>query len=151
MKTVLIFGMALLFAGCTAGSPRHAYAIKTVEHGQCEAMNKHQRYHYKGKRAKYICNDNVVLLGKPYKTKGKWYFKSGRIVGKKVKNISYAEVDSAIKDRCHLEGEYGLGSQKLKKFYFDLSRKMCKPFEWSGERGTVPFDSIDECEMQCVH
>lgn len=151
MKIVLAFIMVIVFAGCTASSPKHAYAIRTVEHGQCKSMSKKQRYHYKGKRAKYICSDNIVLLGKPYKTKGKWYFKSGHIEGRKVKNISFTEVDKAITNRCHLEGEYGLGSDKVKRFYFDLSRKMCKPFEWSGQGGTAPFNSIDECEMKCVY
>jgi len=151
MKIVLVLIMVFLFAGCTVNSPKHAYAIKTVEHGQCKSIKKGQRYHYKGKRAKYMCADKVVLIGKPYKTAGKWYFTSGRLDGKKIRDISSAQVDSTIRSRCHLEGEYGSGSQKLTMFYFDQSRKMCKPFEWSGKGGTAPFDSIDACEMKCVY
>ena len=149
-KLALISILLFLFAGCSA-SPKNAYALKTVEHGQCRLLNKGERIYYKKKRAQYLCEDNYVLLSKPYKVNDEWYFPSGEYDGNKVTNISSTKIEKVFHNICQVKGLYGTGNKKIKKFYFDTKLKRCKPFEWSGKGGFVPFDSVDICEMKCFY
>lgn len=149
-KIVLGIALLFLFTGCSA-SPKNAYALRTADHGQCRSLTKGERIYYKKKRAQYLCEDNHVLLSKPYKIKDEWYFHSGEYDGKKVKNISSTKVDKVFHNICQVKGLYGTGDKKIKKFYFDTKLKRCLPFEWSGQEGFVPFDSVDLCEMKCFY
>lgn len=149
-KLVVVTALLFLFAGCSA-SPKNAFALKTAEHGQCRSMKKGERIYYKKKRAQYLCEDNHVLLSKPYKVKDEWYFQSGEYDGKRVKNISSTKVEKAFHNICQVKGLYGTGDKKIRKFYFDTKLKRCQPFDWSGKGGFVPFDSVDICEMKCFY
>jgi len=150
--SLFILGVLFLFVftGCSL-SPKNAYALKTVEHGQCHTLKKGERIYYKKKRVKYLCEDNHVLYSNPYKTQDEWYFPSGYYDGKRVKNISAAKVDKVFHNICQVKGLYGSGDKKIKKFYFDTKLKRCQAFEWSGQGGFVPFDSVDHCEMECFY
>jgi len=148
----LILGSLLLafLTGCSM-TPKNAYALRTADHGQCHPLKKGERIYYKKKRVKYLCEDSQVLFSKPYKVEEEWYFPSGYYDGKRVRNISAAKVDKVYHNICQVKGLYGSGDQKVKKFEFDTKLKRCRPFEWSGQGGFVPFDSIDECEMECYY
>ena len=141
--------MLFSFSGCSA-SPKGAYALKTKEYGQCRSVKKGERFRYKKKRVKYICEDDThVLVGKPYQIKDDWFYPSGELKGKKVSNLGYSKIVKVYHNRCELKGAYGSGNDAIRKFYFASSIKACKPFSWSGKGGLVPFDSVDECEMKC--
>ncbi len=140
----------LSFNGCSI-SPNNAYALKTVDHGQCHTVRKGEKIYYKKRRVKYLCEDNYVLFSKPYQSKDEWYYPSGYYDGKRVRNVSTAKIDKVYHNICQVKGLYGSGDKKIKKFYFDTKLKRCKPFEWSGKGGFVPFNSVDECEMECFY
>lgn len=150
MKYLLSVILAFGFYGCSA-SPKGAYALKTAEYGQCRSLKKGERIQYKKRLVEYVCEDNYVLIGKPYKIKDEWFYKSGKYNGKKVTSVSHTKVDKAYRNICQIEGSYGSGAEKIKKFYFDTKLKRCKSFEWSGKDGFAPFDSEDICEMHCYY
>ena len=50
--------------------------------------------------------------------------------------------------QCELNPESGPCEAAIEKYFFDSEDKVCKPFIWGGCEGTVPFDSIEECQ-QC--
>jgi len=144
--------MSVLFSGCFLTSPKGAFALETKEYGQCRPLKRGERIAYKKRLVKFVCEDTQhVLFGNPYELKGDWYYKSGTYKGKKVSNISHAKVVKAFRNRCELPGVYGVGKMKVQMFYFDVSLKSCRPFEWSGDGGSAPFDSRDACEAYCYY
>lgn len=142
--------ISFLFSGCSS-SPIHAYAVKTADYGQCRSLKKGERIAYKKRPVAFICEDRHVLVGKPYKIEDAWYYKSGLYDGKKVKSASQTKIDKVLHNICQLQGSYGTGKQKIRKFYFDTKLKSCRPFQWSGQEGMAPFDSQDICEMNCYY
>ena len=150
MRYILVLLMAVGFIGCT-GSPKNAFALKTEDYGQCRMLDEGERIFYKKRRVSYICEDGHVLLSKPYEQDEAWYFSSGFYDGKKVINISSTKVLKTFHKICQLEGAYGTGNESIRKFYFNTKLKACQPFEYSGKDGIVPFDSRDECEMNCYY
>ena len=50
---------------------------------------------------------------------------------------------------CELNPEPGPCFAAIPKFYFDQEDGECKEFTWGGCGGTVPFDSMEECQCQC--
>ncbi len=139
------------FTGCTA-SPEGAYALKTADYGQCRVLHMGEKIRYKKRLVSYVCaDDKHLLIGEPYKVKGDWYYKSARYNGKKVEKARYTKIEKSFHNRCQLKGSYGEGTQKIKKFYFDTGLKACRPYEWSGEGGMVPFSTRDECEAKCYY
>lgn len=141
---------SLVLAGCSA-SPQNAFAIKTAEYGQCRALKKSEGIRYKNRLVSYVCEDSHVLFGQPYQREEEWYFKSGKYDGIKVREISEVKVDKRIHGVCHFEGTYGTGDKHIRKFYFDTKLKACRPFDWSGKGGIVPFESQDVCEKNCYY
>ena len=137
-------------SGCLS-SPKNAFAVKTEDYGQCRTLQKGEKIRYKKRLVQYVCEDNRVLIGKPYKVKGEWYFKTGTYDGKRVRKDSYTKVTKSFNNICKMEGVYGDGNEQIKKFYLDRKIKKCIPFMWSGKGGFVPFDSVDECEMKCYY
>ena len=132
-------------------SPQNAFAVKTADYGQCRSLNKGEKIRYKKRPVSFVCEDRHVLYGKPYKGNGEWYFKSGTYDGKKVKEASATKVEKILHNICHIQGSYGTGSAKIRKFYFNTKLQRCMPFEWSGKDGMAPFDSQDICEMNCYY
>lgn len=147
-SALLVASSIFLFSGCSS-SPVNAYAVKTADYGQCRSLKKGERIAYKKRPVAFICEDRHVLVGKPYKIEDTWYYKSGLYDGKKVKAASQTKVNKVLRNICQLQGSYGAGTQKIRKFYFDTTLKSCRPFQWSGKGGTAPFDSVDICEMNC--
>lgn len=148
MSSVIVLS---LFSACSS-SPKGAYALQTADYGQCRMLKKGERIRYKKRLVKYVCaDDKHLLIGKPYKVKGDWYYESAQFNGKKVEKASYTKIKKTFSNRCQLQGTYGTGKQKIQKFYFNTSTKRCKPFEWSGKGGLVPFSSRDECEAKCYY
>jgi hypothetical protein len=49
-------------------------------------------------------------------------------------------------ERCELEPDAGNCEAYIIKYYFDQEAQTCKEFIWGGCGGTVPFDSMEDCE-----
>lgn len=147
-ESLIIVSVMLFFVGC-GGSPKNAYAVKTKDYGQCRSINSGEKIYYKKKLVRYVCEDMHVLLDKPFEKKDEWYYKAGFYDGKKVKKAKTTKVTRTFHKQCDLEGAYGTGTQKIKKFYLNTKNKTCTPFMWSGEAGIVPFDTKDDCRFEC--
>ena len=48
--------------------------------------------------------------------------------------------------RCRLKPDKGPCNGSIEKYYYDRVEKKCKPFDWGGCHGVVPFDYMEECE-----
>ncbi|MEO1259680.1 MAG: BPTI/Kunitz domain-containing protein [Bacteroidota bacterium] len=56
--------------------------------------------------------------------------------------------DFAI-NRCSLAPNPGLCLAYFPKYFYDQNEGKCKQFIWGGCGGTVPFDTLHECETHC--
>ena len=146
---VIVLGVFAL-AGCSL-SPQNAYAVKTADYGQCRSLEKGEGIRYKKRLVSYVCEERHVLYGKPYQSKDGWYFKAGAYEGKKIKEAPPTRVKKTLRDICQIQGSYGTGTAKIRKFYFNTKLQQCMPFIWSGADGMAPFDSQDICEMDCYY
>lgn len=50
-------------------------------------------------------------------------------------------------ERCGLTPDPGPCKAYFQKFYYDKAEGVCKEFIWGGCQGTVPFDTLEECEL----
>ena len=55
---------------------------------------------------------------------------------------------TSLPTQCDLTPESGPCEAVIEKYFFDSEDQVCKPFIWGGCEGTVPFDTIEECQ-QC--
>lgn len=148
--TVIIVFALFALAGCSI-SPQNAYAVKTEDYGQCRSLEKGERIRYKKRPVSFVCEEKHILYGKPYQSEDGWYFKAGAYDGKKIKEVSPTRVEKILRNICQIQGSYGTGTQKIRKFYFNTKLQQCMPFVWSGKGGMAPFDSQDICEMNCYY
>lgn len=51
--------------------------------------------------------------------------------------------------RCALLPETGVCKAYIPRFYFDQASQTCAEFIWGGCGGTVPFDTLGECQSVC--
>ena len=52
-------------------------------------------------------------------------------------------------DPCGLDPAGGFCRGYFKKYYFDENEGRCKSFVWGGCGGTVPFESLEDCQRKC--
>jgi len=57
--------------------------------------------------------------------------------------------NNTIASSCLQEKEIGLCKALIPKYYFDKNTNSCKVFYWGGCGGSVPFNSINECQQTC--
>lgn len=53
-------------------------------------------------------------------------------------------------EACSLKPDPGFGKAHFEKFFYNKSTKSCEVFIWGGDGGTVPFDTLSECETSCL-
>ncbi|MAC17593.1 MAG: proteinase inhibitor I4 serpin [Flavobacteriales bacterium] len=53
--------------------------------------------------------------------------------------------------QCDWTPDSGPCFAAIEKYFFDSEDQMCKPFIWGGCEGTVPFDSLEECQVCECH
>ena len=51
--------------------------------------------------------------------------------------------------KCSLVPNSGMCLALFTKYYYDTNEKKCKTFVWGGCGGTVPFETLADCEKQC--
>jgi len=143
----------LLLSGCsTMELSPDAVAVMTEEYGQCLA-NTQEAPRFGKKRVTFRCEGDRVLLGTVYEKEGKGYIESGLLYKKggkyRLKARRPAHFVRGMHSVCQLEPVQGGGDKEIKRFYFDLKLKKCRPFIWHGDGGFVPFESQDVCEQYC--
>lgn len=47
---------------------------------------------------------------------------------------------------CSLEPETGDCKAAIPRYYYDKKEGICKEFIWGGCEGTVPFETLEECQ-----
>ncbi len=153
IRTTLTAAALFLFSGCSAvGLSSDSVGVVTEEYGQCLANTKSSPTFNK-KKVTFLCQGDRVLLGGAYTDDGKKVIDSGLFVkkGKKyvIRDKSKATVIRGLHSVCQLKPMQGEGDKQIKRFYFDMKLKECRPFNWSGQGGFVPFKNVDECEQYC--
>ncbi len=53
-------------------------------------------------------------------------------------------------EKCTLTPQRGPCKAMFEKFYYSARDRKCSPFFWGGCDGVVPFESLEECEKECV-
>ena len=150
----LISVMAMFITGCASsvGLSSDSIGVITKEYGQCLANTKNGPVFNK-ERVSFYCQDDRVLLGDGYEKKSEVYFVSGLIVNdggkKKLKDKKLVQVLKGLHSVCQLQPIQGHGDKKIRRFYFDMKLKECRPFIWNGEGGFVPFKNADACDAFC--
>ncbi len=143
----------IVFTGCsTMGLKSDSVGVETKEFGQCIANTK-EGPRFNKKKVTFYCADNRVLLGDVYEKEGVEYIDSailskrdGKYVVTDKKRVRFVRGFHSV---CQLQPIQGEGDKKIKRFYFDQKLKECRPFEWNGKGGFVPFKNVDECEQYC--
>jgi hypothetical protein len=51
--------------------------------------------------------------------------------------------------RCSQKHSSGMCRGFFTKYYFDQESKECKKFVWGGCGGSVPFETLKECQKSC--
>ncbi|GAB3754176.1 hypothetical protein GCM10028817_20600 [Spirosoma pomorum] len=60
------------------------------------------------------------------------------------------ERDCASSARCQLDPDSGVCLAYMPRFYYDKTEKRCKEFVYGGCGGTVPFETLTQCqECEC--
>ncbi len=145
--------LLVMLGGCsTMELNMDSVGVLTEEYGQCIANTKVAPT-FNNNKVTFICQDDRVLLGQGYKKDGKDVIDSAILLkkGKKyfIREKSQATIVRGLHSVCQIQPMKGNGELSIKRYYFDEKLKRCRPFEWSGKGGIVPFDGMDECEQYC--
>jgi len=153
MRHLLWMPLLLLLSGCSImGFNPDSVAVITDDYGQCLA-NTGDAPKFGKKRVTFRCQDDRVLLGVPYEKEGDDYIDSAILMKKEgkysIRDKKPVLYKRALHSVCQLKPMQGEGNEQIKRYYFDVSTKKCRPFIWHGEGGFVPFENLDACEQYC--
>jgi Kunitz/Bovine pancreatic trypsin inhibitor domain len=57
--------------------------------------------------------------------------------------------DDSTDSICKLIPDQGNCDALFRKYFYDQKDKKCKEFIWGGCGGTVPFETIQDCQKMC--
>ncbi|TXC81347.1 BPTI/Kunitz-type proteinase inhibitor domain-containing protein [Luteibaculum oceani] len=60
------------------------------------------------------------------------------------------EVKDCPAERCSLKPDAGPCEAAIKKYYYSRERNKCLEFTWGGCKGTVPFNTLADCQGACL-
>ncbi len=155
MLRLLLIAALFILSGCSSmGLNRDSVAVVTKEYGQC-ILNTKAAPSFNKKKVTFRCEKERVLLGELYEKDGVEYIDSAVLQKKDDKYVirdkKSAEFVRGLHSVCQLKPMRGEGDKEIKRFYFDMKLKECRPFNWSGRGGFVPFKNVDECEQHCKY
>lgn len=83
----------------------------------------------------------------------------GSYVGRITPTCDFAECPAAVvtddgdnaDNRCNLKPDTGPCKALFKKYYFNQEEKTCQEFVWGGCLGVVPFETLENCQKECVY
>jgi hypothetical protein len=65
--------------------------------------------------------------------------------------VSLTQCDDCVKsDKCNLVPDLGPCNALFTRYYYDKQAKECKPFDYGGCGGVVPFETMEECKKGCT-
>lgn len=67
-----------------------------------------------------------------------------------LKNDFKPQAKEPLPEKCRLKPDGGHCKALLWKYYFDPETNECKEFVHGGCEGTVPFETKEECEQECL-
>ena len=53
-------------------------------------------------------------------------------------------------NQCELDPDPGMCKAYFPKYYFDQDTQTCQEFIYGGCGGVVPFDTMEQCKLQCT-
>lgn len=59
------------------------------------------------------------------------------------------KVQEPLDERCTLEPDPGPCRAAMPRYYYDAESGTCKEFIWGGCHGTVPFETLEACQI-CI-
>ena len=153
MQHALLLSLLLLLSGCsTMGFDPNSVAVVTEEYGQCLA-NTGDAPKFGKKRVTFKCQNSRVMLGVVYEKEGDEYIDSATLLKKdgkySIKDKKPVLFRRALHSVCQLKPMQGTGNERIKRYFFDISTKKCRPFIWNGDGGFVPFENLDACQQYC--
>ncbi|EKF75521.1 proteinase inhibitor I2 Kunitz metazoa [Alcanivorax hongdengensis A-11-3] len=54
-----------------------------------------------------------------------------------------------LPDACYQKPESGMCRAAFQRYYYDEDTGTCKSFIWGGCKGSVPFETLDDCTRSC--
>ena len=153
IRHALLLSLLLLLGGCsTMGFDPNSIAVVTEEYGQCLA-NTGDAPKFGKKRVTFKCQNSRVLLGIVYEKEGDDYIDSAILLKKdgkySIKDKKLVLFRRALHSVCQIKPMQGTGDERIKRYFFDISTKKCRPFIWHGDGGFVPFENLDACQQYC--
>ncbi|MEN8147773.1 MAG: BPTI/Kunitz domain-containing protein [Campylobacterota bacterium] len=154
LRLLLIAALFILSSCSSMGLSSDSVAVVTKEYGQCIANTK-AAPSFNKKKVTFRCENDRVLLGELYEKDGVEYIDSAVLQKKNGKYVirdrESVEFVRGLHSICQIKPTRGEGDKEIKRFYFDMKLKECRPFNWSGRGGFVPFKNVDECEQYCKY
>ncbi|MEP4533748.1 MAG: BPTI/Kunitz-type proteinase inhibitor domain-containing protein [Cyclobacteriaceae bacterium] len=130
---------------CTSNSGIFNRQIETFEYNEIRAMisSKSCTQDYFSKQLERLLK-NVVVLRREYNL-------LEVVVDDYILMFSLTQlsIDLYCIDPCNLVPESGTCRALTHKFYYDQDEGRCKSFVYGGCGGTVPFESLEDCQKKC--
>lgn len=63
--------------------------------------------------------------------------------------LSGCQASEKLPEQCYLKPESGRCRAAIERYWFDPQSGTCKAFIWGGCGGTVPFETMQECQQTC--
>lgn len=57
--------------------------------------------------------------------------------------------EERLPEQCFLKPESGRCRAAIERYWFDPQSATCKAFIWGGCGGTVPFETMQDCQQTC--
>lgn len=67
-----------------------------------------------------------------------------------VNSVTRSNMVDGNLDACYIDPVQGTCEALIYKHYFDRTENVCKEFLWGGCTGVVPFETLEDCQLQCI-
>lgn len=59
------------------------------------------------------------------------------------------DAEAPLPDACYQPPESGMCKAAFQRYYYDAMSDSCRTFIWGGCKGSVPFETMEECVSTC--
>ena len=63
--------------------------------------------------------------------------------------LAGCQTSDKLPEQCNLKPESGHCRAAIERYWFDSQSGTCKAFVWGGCGGTVPFETMQDCQSVC--
>ena len=60
-----------------------------------------------------------------------------------------SEPEAPLPDACYQPPESGMCKASFQRYYYDADSDSCRTFIWGGCKGSVPFETMENCISTC--